>query len=497
MRFYWLVALIAACSGGGGGGSEPPPTAQPLEATWLEFGQTDLGRPVRRTLLVRNRFDGLPVTVTRLETPAPEVVLADPALPVVLQPGDRLPVEVTWTPSTEGFFSSVIRVESEEHDPLVVGVSGTGFTSEEITNFGAVALDGGGRTRTLSVFVPFNAISLTIEAWGGTIASPAGGPILLEELTGPNGEVYVDPLQPRAGPYFFDRNHPAVSFTPSGHATFMVPNGDQPAVQLVPGGNYTFVLSNAALAALNVKATVEKRFDGEEKAHVDLNVFLARSLSASAGNATSSPHLQSLLARADTILRSVGLGFGSIDYYKLTDPRFDHGNPFDPSALFRQSARAREARLNVFVVVTSSNGVAGLSGAIPHPRASGSPNAGIFVLGDENIHPDDLGTVLAHEIGHALGLGHTREQPGSPWLYDRIDDTCPGTSCVGDPTTYLMEPSAIPPGTPFLTPGQVRVMSRHVLVDPGRATFTPGATLNVSPLLASLTDVRCLTCGSR
>ncbi|MHC4411150.1 MAG: hypothetical protein ACYS0F_19345, partial [Planctomycetota bacterium] len=68
MKHWWMLAILAACSGGGGdGGSETPGTAQPLEATWLEFGQSDLGRTVQQTLLIRNPIDGLPVSVTRVE----------------------------------------------------------------------------------------------------------------------------------------------------------------------------------------------------------------------------------------------------------------------------------------------------------------------------------------------------------------------------------------------------------------------------------------------
>ena len=104
----------------------------------------------------------------------------------------------------------------------------------------------------------------------------------------------------------------------------------------------------------------------------------------------------------------------------------------------------------------------------------------------------DAGEVPRHRRAEV----HTQEPPGLPWQYDRIEDTCPGTNCVGDVSMYLMEPGALPPGTPLLTAGQALVMRRHVLVDPGRATFTPGALLGVGPLLAAsrLTNVRCPTC---
>ena len=87
----------------------------------------------------------------------------------------------------------------------------------------------------------------------------------------------------------------------------------------------------------------------------------------------------------------------------------------------------------------------------------------------------------------------------SPWSFDLIDDTCPGTGCVGDPTLYLMDAITIPPGTPHITPGQAHVMLRHVFVSPGRAFFTPGAVFGASPLLAAarLTGVTCASCPAR
>ncbi|MEM8884931.1 MAG: hypothetical protein AAGD14_12740 [Planctomycetota bacterium] len=489
-----VAALLGACSGGGGGGPESEGTELPLETTSVEFGQSGIGSPTTRTLELRNPKNGRTVTVTGVEITSSEVTVDAGALPRALEPGDRLSIPVTWTPTREGFFSGIARVRITDRPLLTIGLAGTGFTAEQVAYVDVLAVSPSSRETGEFFFdVPANAISFTIEAYGGTRSSPSGGPIFPVKLTGPGGRTYVDPATPHGGPYRFERNFPGQSlgfggmpFAPVDFAVLQVPNTDNEGSQLAPGGGtYACILSNegGTLSAIQVRVIVERRTGNTTDGHVDLNVFLAPGLAVTASTAPTDPHLQTLLGRADTMLRQTGVGFGDVTYYQLNDPQFDTGNPFNPGLLFRQSSIAAEPRLNVFLVKRSASGVAGLTGAIPCPRVNGSPTAGVFVIGDELLNPDDLGTVLAHEIGHALGLGHTREAFGSgvPWTFDLIDDTCPGAGCVGDPASYLMDANPNVQASLRFTAGQAAVIRRSTLVDPGRPFFRPGATFSANP----------------
>ena len=102
--------------------------------------------------------------------------------------------------------------------PVDPGTPGDG--GEEISNFGTQQISGA-LTARMTVDVPANAISLTLEALG----SP-GSTFGLGELIGPGGKVYENTQL--TGAYIWVPGAEAFSTT--------VPNTDRVNVQLVPGG---------------------------------------------------------------------------------------------------------------------------------------------------------------------------------------------------------------------------------------------------------------------
>jgi hypothetical protein len=180
-----------------------------------------------------------------------------------------------------------------------------------------------------------------------------------------------------------------------------------------------------------------------------------------AAGAPSNPHVARVFSTLSTVLANAGLCLGNVTFHDL--PRWavdrykilnvDNTGPCDPLSQLFTLAQADSAGVHLFLLdelTESSSGgslrIVGIDGSIPGPSGvPGTINGGAVVplLDFGAVKPgarcdagapvnvlgcgdDRTAYVLAHEMGHWLGLYHTTERTGS--LFDPLGDT-PRCSC--------------------------------------------------------------------
>ncbi|MFK7992320.1 MAG: hypothetical protein AB8I08_40240 [Sandaracinaceae bacterium] len=226
---------------------------------------------------------------------------------------------------------------------------------------------------------------------------------------------------------------------------------------------------------------------------LDITVFLV-GVGLTATTAASNAKLQGALTRLDTLLTQTGIGLGSVEYEQITGAdasalnviNSTEGADSELARLFSLSEGRSGRRLNLFLVrsiETGDDGFAalGVAGGIPGPVGQhGTQHSGVVssfddaVVGSGNMGARIVGHILAHEVGHYLGLFHGTERlracgPGeepadgcAPFgSQDPIADTTRGD------TSNLMYWSIVGAGNnQTLSSGQGRVLRNSALVGP-------------------------------
>lgn len=179
---------------------------------------------------------------------------------------------------------------------------------------------------------------------------------------------------------------------------------------------------------------------------IDLNVYFVGIPDLDASTAPTDTNMQAVLAQFDSIWGDAGIHIGKVRYYDIT------GDDADTYAVLRSdqavtqlvqlSKRPGDTMddvLSVNIFFTRAfvmGGAIGISEGLPGPAGlHGTLGSGIAFtseyLGASNVEPSlggesvdgnvFTGQILAHEVGHYLGLFHTSEDRGAG--YDPLPDT--------------------------------------------------------------------------
>ncbi len=348
------------------------------------------------------------------------------------------------------------------------------------THVEAAKVNNGGMTDSLALEAPPNAVSFMVLLDGppptvylrpANLVTPSGSPIVKN-----TGDVTCVPCVNRV---IADQvlattlvpNSPEVPFDSEGKYKLQV---REFVVEQLPQGGYK--IANYNKTPPNVRVLFKTSTTTPTQGTLDLNLWFTGAGALTAATAPTAPRVVTMLADLNTILATAGITVGKVTYQDcpVDTPQTITTTIAVDSDLGKLFALGAEAPpgINVFFVSAIAKEelegqpgiVLGIAGGIPGPPwlAQGSPHSGVAVdLLSTQGEPDRLGAVLAHELGHYLGLFHTTERQAEgadPKLatHDPIGDTPEFDK------TNLMWWAA--EGGVTLTPGQRFVMLRHANV---------------------------------
>ncbi len=259
---------------------------------------------------------------------------------------------------------------------------------------------------------------------------------------------------------------------PSQHSAWLVAE----QAQQLPAGvwqvrTFGFDPQKESPISAVAKVRVDAVFGADSgKGVLRVNLCLTGALGITAALAKDHPRIQQAIGALQAIYAAAGVQV-EVALVDVAVPNLlvEHDAADGELAeLFATGAKLPMA-INVFLVEqlyrTQASGtqpIAGLAGGIPGPPLEvGSPSAGVAISLALGPGEDDrLGTVIAHELGHFLGLYHTVEAAaaGADALQDQLADT------DSDPKWLMHWSPGL--GSAALSPEQMRILRASPWLQP-------------------------------
>ncbi len=220
-------------------------------------------------------------------------------------------------------------------------------------------------------------------------------------------------------------------------ASMLIPNTTPDRVTFVPGvhrwavGPIPSAMGDVATPTLHLTALVKRARGGSfTTGRIDLNVFVIGISGLTAASAASHSKLQGALTRFEAILAPTGISLGTVRYFDVTGADATTFQVIDSSdgadselaRLFRVGSGGSARGVNVYLVRSISGAgdgfrALGVAGGIPGPVGiDGTGHSGVCVsfsdavVGSGTTGANVVGQILAHEVGHYVGLFHATEQ---------------------------------------------------------------------------------------
>ncbi len=306
-------------------------------------------------------------------------------------------------------------------------------------DLGRITAGGGGLTYEVGVPVPGDTTSMTLVALAADNAY-----LMFWSLVDPSGlgllngsDIYQS----------LNRTYPG-----EGATALLVPNN--PSVSVLPG-NYRFSLYKDGDVGPVTLTALYKRGAAPSTGKLGLNFYFVGLSWINAASASNDATFQKVLQKVVNVYAQVGVtvddlqlyDIGGADGAKFHEVELSDGPDDERHQLLKLSAaHPASPNVNVFFVddITTADDysgyfdVLGIAGGIPGPPLfQGTNGAGVLVDLSEyksgwmssNEKAQMYGEVIAHEVGHQLGLFHSSEQNGK--THDQLSDTA---ECTKDPS---------------------------------------------------------------